>query len=396
MKAPTSTPRADGLSVQSWPNLAQVQLATDNALPADVQALFAEAATTDAQLSLPWYLHLCRTALKPGQHAALHVLRRQGAPIAALPVLVETTAGGHRVSALCTYYSSLFAPAVQGAQGAAERPDVSPQELAALLQQVQKVHTPLVSLGLAPMARDSALFDLLQQAMGLAGLRCFDYFCFGNWYLPLSQASSAAYLEQRPGDVRSTVRRMGKKFAAAGGRLQVLQTPADAQQAAAVFTRIYNSSWKQPEPHTQFIPGLVDLCAQHGWLRMGVAWVGDQPCAAQLWMVVGGRACIYKLAYDPAYKQFSPGTLLTAHLMQHVIDTDHVFEVDYLTGDDAYKNQWMSHRRERCGLLAYNLRNPAGLWGATQEAARRAIKPWLGRWRGGATQTRTLATHVPG
>ena len=44
--------------------------------------------------------------------------------------------------------------------------------------------------------------------------------------------------------------------------------------------------------------------------------------------------------------------------MQHVIDTDHVEEVDYLTGDDAYKQDWMSHRRERIGLVAFNPRTP--------------------------------------
>jgi Acetyltransferase (GNAT) domain len=378
----TTTPPlgAGGLSVQSWPNLAALRTTP---LPADVQALFDQAAVAEPQFSWAWYQHLGHTALPPGQHAALHVLRRHGVALAALPLLVRTGAGGQRLGALCTYYSSLFAPAVAAGVTAAE--------LAVLLQHLRLAHAPLVSLTLAPLAGDAPLFGVLQRALQLAGLRSFDYFCFGNWFLPLQAtdrdgdppaANSTAYLAARPGDVRNTLRRMGKKFAAAGGRLQVLHAPADATLAATLFTAVYGSSWKQPEPHTQFIPGLVQLCAQQGWLRMGVAWVGDQPCAAQLWMVAGGRASIYKLAYDPAFKPYSPGTLLTAHLMQHVIDTDGVHEVDYLTGDDAYKNQWMSHRRERRGLLAYNLHNPVGLWGAAQEATRRAVKPWFERWRG--------------
>jgi hypothetical protein len=378
LNATTPPLGADGLSVQSWPDLAALRTTP---LPADVQALFDQAAVHEPQFSWAWYQHLSHTALAPGQHAALHVLRRRGVAIAALPLLVRSGAGGQRLGALCTYYSSLFAPAVAAG--------VTATELAVLLQHLRQAHAPLVSITLAPMAGDAPLFAVLQQALHVAGLRSFDYFCFGNWYLPRpgadtpgGVATSAAYLAARPGDVRNTLRRMGKKFAAAGGRLQVLQAPADVALATRLFTTIYGSSWKQPEPHPRFIPGLVQLCAQQGWLRMGVAWLGDQPCAAQLWMVAGGRASIYKLAYDPAYKAYSPGTLLTAHLMQHVIDTDGVHEVDYLTGDDAYKNQWMSHRRERRGLLAYNLCNPAGLWGAAQEAARRAIKPWLGRWRG--------------
>ncbi len=33
--------------------------------------------------------------------------------------------------------------------------------------------------------------------------------------------------------------------------------------------------------------------------------------------------------------------------MEYVIDTDGVNEIDFLTGNDAYKQDWMSERRER-------------------------------------------------
>jgi CelD/BcsL family acetyltransferase involved in cellulose biosynthesis len=40
--------------------------------------------------------------------------------------------------------------------------------------------------------------------------------------------------------------------------------------------------------------------------------------------------------------------------MEYAFDVDRVSEVDYLTGDDPYKKQWMSHRRERWGIMAFN------------------------------------------
>ena len=58
---------------------------------------------------------------------------------------------------------------------------------------------------------------------------------------------------------------------------------------------------------------------------------------------------------------FSAGTLLTAFLMAHTLDNDKVREVDYMIGDDAYKKGWMSHRRERWGIIAYNPSTPRGL-----------------------------------
>ena len=93
---------------------------------------------------------------------------------------------------------------------------------------------------------------------------------------------------------------------------------------------------------------------------------------------------MYKLAYDEAFKGYSPGTVLTARLMQHVIEHDKV-AVDYLIGDDAYKTSWMSHRRERWGLVAYNQRSWTGmvLW---QRARMKSFaKPWVQRMRSAAS-----------
>jgi CelD/BcsL family acetyltransferase involved in cellulose biosynthesis len=79
-----------------------------------------------------------------------------------------------------------------------------------------------------------------------------------------------------------------------------------------------------------------------------------------LWIVSERRAEIYKVAYDEAFKQLSPGTALTAKLMQHVIDIDGVDEVDYLIGDDPYKKSWMGARRERWGIEAIRPAHPIG------------------------------------
>lgn len=112
---------------------------------------------------------------------------------------------------------------------------------------------------------------------------------------------------------------------------------------------------------------------------MGVAWLADKPIAAQLWVVADGKANIFKLAYDSAFASLSPGTVLTAALMRHVIDTDRVREVDYLTGDDPYKRLWMSHRRELWGLAAYDPCQPRGAWLAIGEMAARVGKRVLPR-----------------
>ena len=353
-----------------------------NAVPADVAQLFGQAEAVDPQLGLGWYRNLAGTVFGPPSRPCIHVLRRQGRAVAALPVLENKTRLGCGVLALGNYYTSLFAPALAD--------DVQVPELAQLLRHVARWHAPLSSLQLAPMAAQSPPYALLQAAMGQAGLATFDYFCFGNWYLPVT-GNADHYLSSRPGELRNTLRRMGKKFAAGGGRFEIVTAPEEAQAAAVAFSRVYQTSWKQPEPHEGFIPGLVKLCAQHAWLRMGLARVGTQVVAAQLWIVAADKANIYKLAYDPAFRQLSPGSLLTAHLMRHVMDVDKVQEVDYLTGDDAYKNQWMSHRRERRGLLAFNQHTLGGMAGWLRETCARHLKPLLSPLRSRGQETRADA-----
>ena len=56
----------------------------------------------------------------------------------------------------------------------------------------------------------------------------------------------------------------------------------------------------------------------------------------------------------------SVGSVLTAAMMEHAMDIDKVKEVDYLSGDDAYKADWMACRRERTGLIAIDLRKSKG------------------------------------
>jgi CelD/BcsL family acetyltransferase involved in cellulose biosynthesis len=61
-------------------------------------------------------------------------------------------------------------------------------------------------------------------------------------------------------------------------------------------------------------------------------------------------------------------------MMEHAIDVEHVNEVDYLTGDDRYKKDWMSQRRERWGILALNPRSLRGAVAIARHVGGRAVK----------------------
>jgi hypothetical protein len=188
------------------------------------------------------------------------------------------------------------------------------------------------------------------------------YFCFGNWYLQVAGRTYAEYFESLPSQLKNTIKRKKKPFERPGrSTIVVYGDEAELDKGLSAYEKVYAASWKIPEPYPQFIRGLCRMCAELGWLRLGVVYVDGQPVAAQIWIVSEHHANIYKLAYDQSYARLSLGSVLTAHLMEHVIDVDKVNEVDYLTGDDAYKKDWMSHRRERWGIMAFNLRTAHGI-----------------------------------
>ncbi|MEQ8659386.1 MAG: GNAT family N-acetyltransferase, partial [Gammaproteobacteria bacterium] len=78
------------------------------------------------------------------------------------------------------------------------------------------------------------------------------------------------------------------------------------------------------------------------------------------------------------YRAWSPGTLLTMHLIEHVVREDAVTRLDYLTGDDPYKRDWMSSRAVMKRLRIANLRTARGCQVAAADALRVLKRRWIG------------------
>jgi hypothetical protein len=266
------------------------------------------------------------------------------------------------LAALTNYYASLFSPIVRVA------PDRVASAAETLVDEITQ-HRPCVdTVNLSPLVSDAPETLEIAAAFRRHRWHVRRYFCFGNWYLPCANLRYADYIACRPSQVQNTIVRKGRKFATTlGNRIEIIDSETDVERAIAAFQCVYSRSWKNPETYPDFVPGWVRICASRGWLRMGLAWVGETPVAAQFWFTMGDRAYIFKLAYDEQFQSWSAGTLLTAELFRRCLDQDRVIEVDYLTGDDPYKRDWMTDRCERTGIFASNLRTPSGLLSAGRE-----------------------------
>jgi len=302
--------------------------------------------------TLPWFQHLHRCGIAPSEGLAVARVATPDGRGFLLPLQRQRGARaavfGLSLTSLSNYYSSLY--------GAIGKPEAcTPEACRALARSLRSEVADSAVLDLQPLDAQGPLMANLPAALQAEGYAVDTYFCFGNWYLPVEGRTWAQIEAGLPSRQRNTIKRARKKLSGAGAwTLKIHHEPgAELEQAIADYQAIYARSWKQPEPFKEFVPGLCRWAAARGWLRLGVVRLDDTPIAAQIWFVQQRKALIFKLAYDETYRQLSAGSVLTADLMCHAIDVDHALEVDYLTGDDAYKADWMTHRRERRGLVAF-------------------------------------------
>ena len=258
-----------------------------------------------------------------------------------------------KLSGMSNYYASLFMP--HFSQTSFESDEVLRDTIDSFSRHIKQEKPAWDSIELKPLDLDSRVFNMLCESLGRSGFHTQKYFCFGNWFMDVKGFSFQDYFSGLSSRVRNTVNRKEKKLLKNREvDLKIVTLPEGIVPVLEGYEIIYRSSWKKDEPSEKFIRHMVQGYSEKGYLRFGIIYVDGEPAAAQIWIVCHNIASIYKLAYDEKFSKLSVGSVLTKALMRHVLDVDKVHEIDYLTGDDPYKKDWMTSRRERWGIVAYN------------------------------------------
>ena len=331
-----------------------------DALPATYDPLFVAAAEASFFLTRDWFTVLAGNILGPADELRLYgVEDSAGRPLILLPAYGPQRDGRHGSSrpllALANFYTMSFAPiALAVTPGRSEA-------LRALARHIASERPRWTRLEIGAMDPTAEDFALFAAALRESGFVTRTHSRGVNWYEPVDGRGYDDYLSARPSVLRNTLRRRARKLAREHDyRIDVVTGEEGLDAALADYQRIYAASWKDREQYPNFIPDLIRLCAATGTLLLGILSVDGTPTAGQFWIVHSRGTTIYKLAYDPAFERYSVGTILTAHLMEYTIETRNTPEVDFGLGDDAYKQQWMSDRREKWAITGYNPRTVAG------------------------------------
>ena len=288
-----------------------------------------------------------------------------------LPLVVRARADGHNswlflaeddghARALVSWYSLSFGAVFSG------QPDIA-TKFALIVATARRLAKRVTSITLMPMAGDDA--STVIHAFDRARWITFKHETSVRWTISTVGMSFAEYWAARPGELRATVKRKAAKF----GIKPRIYTSFDGN-AWSAYEAIYAASWKSEEGSPEFLRDMALFESAAGCLRLGIASVDDEPVAAQLWTVENGHAIIHKLAHLESARDTSSGSVLSAAMFQHVIDEDKVSLIDFGTGDDRYKADWMDTRTPLYTVCLFNPRRPAGLWGAAKVSLRALVR----------------------
>lgn len=314
-------------------------------------ALFDETAQPSPFDRLEWFEALHRDCM--AETVPLIAIVRDGE--AALRLVLAQD--GRRVGAMANWYSFHWGPQWAGHPG-------HPAKARLALELARGLRRHGARLSLAPLSNgeDAAL---LRDAFQAAGWNAETSATGHNHWLTTRGRGFDEWWAERPGALRSTVKRKNAK-----GLVDLSIHREFSDPLWDDYEAVYRASWKPPEGQPDFLRARARQEADSGTLRLGIARIDGKPVAAQYWSVDHGTAYIHKLAHVSGVDALSPGTLLTHALFRMAFNEDKVARIDFGTGDDGYKRDWMESSAPLITLEGWDPRQPEA-WPAL---AKRRVK----------------------
>jgi CelD/BcsL family acetyltransferase involved in cellulose biosynthesis len=158
--------------------------------------------------------------------------------------------------------------------------------------------------------------------------------------------------------------------------------PGRLDELLAEGFEVEGSGWKREQgtaivsrPETlSFYTEVARWAHERGWLRLYFLRVGGRPIVFELGIVCNGVAWDLKGGYDPEFRSYAPGFLLTFEVLAELFAQGaSVYEMG--GADEPFKLEFTQQVRERVALEAF-ARSPVG---ATAWVARSYARPFAKR-----------------
>ena len=247
-------------------------------------------------------------------------------------------------------------------------------------------------IDLSGIPEEKSCFDFLKKAIEQKGLRNADFVSYGDWYLDEIEYSGDEYFNRLPEKIRKDVSYCKRRLQKMGKyEFKLIKNGDEIDHYMDLYYEVYSKSWQEKEGiGPNFHRDLAKMAAKNGWLRLGFLFFNNFQIASQFWLICNDTAYILKTVYDQEFKKHSPGKILTSEMMKYAIDVDRVKTVDYVQGDESYKQDWTPKRRERKGLVGFN----NNVKGKYLELLTNKIQPMVNKYRYLQKAKQIIKSHI--
>jgi CelD/BcsL family acetyltransferase involved in cellulose biosynthesis len=362
-----------------------------------------------------WWRHFGKPAREPGFGSLLAIVSvtdHAGRIVAIAPWYLETSLLHGRTlrflgsGEVCTEYPTLLC-----------EPGEESGAIAAIADWLGGISAPDTAAD-APPVWDSLSFtgidaadrpiEQLSEALAVRGAVVHIRPADQCWRLDLP-ADWESYLAMLSKSHRKRVRRLDRTYFESGrARCRVVRSADELAHGYQVFTDLHAKRWsvlgesgmyRRPEIHA-FHRAAVERLLTAGELRLSWLELDGRPVAAEYSLQGNGVIYAYQAGMDPAAAEHEPGSLSLIATLKEAI-AEGMKAIDFLRGDEPYKQHWRAEPRPTRELRIVADRLPCRLRHNLGQAAAQA-KSWLRNGRNAvltrvpfARRTRRVRSEVP-
>jgi len=170
-----------------------------------------------------------------------------------------------------------------------------------------------------------------------------------HFYLPL-QGDWLSYLSRLSKNMRSDLKRKTHRIESRGKLTFKRHTGKEVtlQDISTIFK--INEHGRYPylyhnSEERSFQKSLIELTSDHGWPDLSLLFIDDHPVAYRYGLFFNNILEDWRTGFDTRYFELSVGKVLLSLVIEDCFKRSYE-GIDFLRGDETYKNQWQTLERD--------------------------------------------------
>jgi hypothetical protein len=330
------------------------------AIPQEFEPVFADARTASILRTRPWLEAFARSGMDAGSRFRLYAIAEDGEPLALLPAVVSRLYRAHGRARVLHFIQPDGEP--YSPLAPSDRPDFAPI-LYGLLECIAAERRRCDVIRVSPLDPASVFARLLQLNLRERHYPMQAFRHLDDRYESTDGMSSEAYLAARPSALMTDLRDRIRPFFESGqASFRLITETSELDAAHEAYLTVLESNPREAEIEPEgYARDVMHVAADAGALRFGVIEFDGTPVAVQMWIASADTARCLRIWSNPRVPSLLLDDALVERMVPHLLDVDHVRELNFGAIGDAFAQTWAPRKRERIGIIAFNPRTWRGI-----------------------------------